>query len=713
MRQSPAFRLMAAASWLAPPAWRDHQEQAILGAARAGPDWDRFVDLTVSRHRTPVVAWAALRRTAGLDIPATVRQRLEQETVLARQATVRHLLTLKRVFATFDQAGLQVMPLKGPLLSLDLYGNPAMRQAHDLDFACPLAHLRDGIACLRELGFGLKDESILELTPRQWRAFLRHEYHLGFIHLRDGTQVELHWREPGETPAMTAQCWRRSVAARWHEESFRQMAPTDRILYLCRHGSRHAWFRIKWISDLAMLWAAGRIDAAACFERAREVGLGPVFLASLALLEVLYGLPIPPIAGADRVRIPAFLEREPLDALAGEFACEPRLGLAGAIRYHTSMFRLASPSARPEMLSRLAYQREDYQFLQLPDRLFWLYPLLRPALFVCRKLRPLAPAVISQPTHAHGPYALCGWRVRSEVPLPELSPWDPSILPARELSIHLRDVPAPPEGHFALTAAGDILLHVPGQFRIEIPAAKANDADEVRVRLEQDADPVLVRSFLYGTVLAALCYRRGLLPLHASSVQMNGAAVIFSGPSGSGKSTLATALARRGHRLLSDDVCAIDLRDPAQPLLWPAIARVKLRADAIDAFELGPAAVYTRAGREEKGHFGMAADWDAVADPSPVPIAAIYALDTVDELAPGRRSLSGRDRFLFLAGQAHRGAVAQALGLERSLFEQLTALARAVPTYQLLRPRSLEALDPLADYLETAHGVESTWRIPA
>ncbi len=63
--------------------------------------------------------------------------------------------------------------------------------------------------------------------------------------------------------------------------------------------------------------------------------------------------------------------------------------------------------------------------------------------------------------------------------------------------------------------------------------------------------------YLVGPVLGFVLRRLGILALHASAVDVSGAALLLIGASGSGKSTTAAALAQRGHRFLSDDLTAL------------------------------------------------------------------------------------------------------------------------------------------------------------
>lgn len=302
----------------------------------------------------------------------------------------------------------------------------------------------------------------------------------------------------------------------------------------------------------------------------------------------------------------------------------------------------------------------------------------------------------------YGPYVLCGWHVESAIPLPELTAWNGARDGSDGASIRIELQESPPADSaagFCRNSDDGVSLRVKGVAGFRINPG----ADRVTVQPEEGVDPLLLRAYLFGSVLAILCYRRGLFPLHGSCVLLDGEAVVFSGASGAGKSTLATALARRGHPLLCDDLCAIDLSDPGRPMLRPAFPRVKLLPDAIDCFQLGEAVTYSQAAHGTKGHFGMAAMQSMGAIQHPVPLAAIYALDTPAGDNLGRSLLKGRNAFAFVENQAHRGWMGRNLGLHNQLFGHIAMLATAVPIYRLDRPCALDRVDEVACLVEAAH----------
>lgn len=122
-----------------------------------------------------------------------------------------------------------------------------------------------------------------------------------------------------------------------------------------------------------------------------------------------------------------------------------------------------------------------------------------------------------------------------------------------------------------------------------------NVRDIARYLVNQDGEVIvepyfreikpIIRLFLIGPVLCSLVYAKGLLPLRASSVEINGEATLFVGASGVGKSTLAFTLHKMGHRVLSDDMAAIGLSDGQQPVIYPAYPRIKLWGSTLE--ELG------------------------------------------------------------------------------------------------------------------------------
>jgi len=228
-------------------------------------------------------------------------------------------------------------------------------------------------------------------------------------------------------------------------------------------------------------------------------------------------------------------------------------------------------------------------------------------------------------------YSLCGWHVVSEIALPELPPLegDPGLAP--DVTIALGDVPAAIEG--AVLSTPFLQADRAGRARYTIPAVAdylIEQGERITIAPKMAADAPDVRLFLLGSVYGVLCNQRGVLPLHACSVEIDGGAIAFAGASGAGKSTLAAAFHARGFRLLSDDVTPVDFSGPAVRFL-PGLRRIRLWADSIKA------AAWDSAGLERcrDGIEKFSRAFETGFATEPVPPIALFHLSGLTETSGG------------------------------------------------------------------------------
>jgi hypothetical protein len=144
---------------------------------------------------------------------------------------------LEFLLGHFYRRGLEVLPLKGPLLAQTLYGSPSLRQSDDLDLLVRPPDFTRARAVLTDLGF----ESVYPAD----------EYHQTFQ--RGNTWVELHFSvAPPSSPAMDLdECWERAHTTQFRGQPARFFAKPDLLTYLVIHGVKHEFARLIWVLDLA------------------------------------------------------------------------------------------------------------------------------------------------------------------------------------------------------------------------------------------------------------------------------------------------------------------------------------------------------------------------------------------------------------------------------------------------------------------------------
>jgi hypothetical protein len=388
--KTPAFRLMIATSWLAPDSFQKNQEQAIRKAVEAGVDWPEYLSL-VDRHRIPALSWTALGRVPGVSIPEFVRHELQTRNHACRMEAVTLCLLLADVLKSFDRSLVRAMPLKGQLLSFELYGDIGLRHSKDLDICVAQEDLSSAWACLEKMGWHVNSSSWFPLSPKQYESFLKNEHHLEFLHPGCGQALELHWRSRWENHNSASKRWTRSIPIVWRGCSFWTMNSVDKALYLFDHGGEHVWQRAKWLGDLARFHAMAQLDWKEVWAEARKTGQERILLIGLILLNQLYELSLPDLPGDPWKEVPPSLIRTSLLALSETGAIEDR-PIAAEIRQRLREARFYKQS-RPkkawrESFRQLLYYRDDFNTIRLPDSFFWAYMPLYPILWIRRRPLP-------------------------------------------------------------------------------------------------------------------------------------------------------------------------------------------------------------------------------------------------------------------------------------------------------------------------------------
>jgi hypothetical protein len=299
---------------------------------------------------------------------------------------------------------------------------------------------------------------------------------------------------------------------------------------------------------------------------------------------------------------------------------------------------------------------------------------------------------------------LCGWRIHSEIHLPELALWSGDDRPPDTV---IRFGPVPKrlddlveDGPFLqVDRRGTCLLKIENvaTYLIKGPG------DEVIVSPQPGATEDEIRVFLLGSVLGYLCHQRGFFPLHASCVVVNGKAAAFCGPTGSGKSTAAVHLVLRGHRLVADDICVIDAKAAEGPRVLPTFPRLKLSQDTLAGLKIpSHALMQDPPGKENKYHYISADDFPT----APVPLGGIFLLRTVGPSMPEESVQLSRpvERIAALSAEVFRPRAGAALGRTHSLLVAQAAIAGSTPIWRVARRFNLSNIHRWLGQIEALLG---------
>lgn len=346
-------------------------------------DWNRFLWLA-RRHQVAPLVSRALANVSR--VPGTVRTALANHRAHNARRALTLLAALGELLEDFRRVDLPVLPVKGPVLAVQLHGDPGLRQCGDLDLLVAPAQVDRAETVLQETGYR-RSHPDFALSPRQRRAFLDSYNEMAYRSGSRAITVELHWRwfrnryllGPGVTELMQS-----SHTLNIGGITVPTPSPENLLLYLCAHGAQHAWYNLKWLADIPPLLARLE-DPDELSRRAQQLGLDRVLAQTLHLCRDLLAIPLPPA-------LVALMDTEPTARSLAAHARRVMLrddrrdrDLGDKLRRWHYMLRLkTTPAYRWRETAGYLSHCEDWRTLPLPDRLFWLYYPLRPLLWLRR-----------------------------------------------------------------------------------------------------------------------------------------------------------------------------------------------------------------------------------------------------------------------------------------------------------------------------------------
>lgn len=205
-----------------------------------------------------------------------------------------------------------------------------------------------------------------------------------------------------------------------------------------------------------------------------------------------------------------------------------------------------------------------------------------------------------------------------------------------------------------------------------------------------------LHALLYSVIFAILFYRRGMLPLHASAVAVEGQIFGFLGRSGAGKSTLAAHLHRRGYQVTADDLLLLKSKGQGVTKVTPCAPWLKLWEDAFDGIGRQTAGLEPIAGKESKYMIPLPAGEPEEAPP----LAALFILESNFESEARFTRLSPAAAVAKLMLYVYPILLIHKLGQNANLFRQCGEILEHVPVFTFSRPWDAARFDPVLDQLE-------------
>jgi hypothetical protein len=353
----------------------------IRAAVAAEADWPAAID-GMRNHRVTLLATTRMLADAGDLLSEATHAALLGAQRAAAARGLAAAVALGPLMRAFGEAGVRALPFKGPALSLDAYGDPAMRECDDLDIVVVPEDLGRAHRALIGMGYAPAHG----LTWRESLAVNGWQGHVPFVRAEDPLPVELHWRFTDRKLPWTLPV--SDVLARAAMGDVLGVPVPipeihDQLVLVLLHAARHGWDQLEAAMCASALLRRG-VDPGTFLERARAAHGVRACLVGLALAGRVVGAPVPSDLSERAVADPACAR---LVERAITRLREADAGHARDATIHLAALDGAVARARYVMLGTLLPTMRERDVVSLPVPLTPLYVPIRLARLVANALR--------------------------------------------------------------------------------------------------------------------------------------------------------------------------------------------------------------------------------------------------------------------------------------------------------------------------------------
>lgn len=355
----------------------------VISCLGTGLDWGALLELAEGHGVLGIVA-VRLEELNYVGVPADVREKLQTRLRAQYLFTLSMTAELFRLLEDFARAGVETLLVKGPLISLLAYGDPAVRSYVDLDLIVRHRDILTATQHMIALGF---DADVPE------RAIQAGKVPGEYLFKRPGTQrlVELHTERTFRyypQPMRVEDLYARQRRVPLDGRDVPALSLEDELLLNCIHGAKHFWERLIWVADVTALAARHpEMDWQKVRQAAKDVGAERMLRVGLQLGVSVFG-----------VQPPQEMAAELTPDAATKRLCQqvvrwlPQAGFAPPALQERALFRMRMAGggfAGAQYLLRLSLSPTEEDWVEgAEDRRSWLWDAVRRPLRLLRKYGP-------------------------------------------------------------------------------------------------------------------------------------------------------------------------------------------------------------------------------------------------------------------------------------------------------------------------------------
>lgn len=380
---SPEFQLLLSCHKVLP----DTQTTQLRAASLVNQINEELFKSLVIRHRIAPIVYLNLKDEPRLT--ESLKGWLKNKTKENQVASLRSLQLMETIQKELNTQRAHGIFLKGVAVAHMYYGDVSLRESIDIDLWIEDRAFVPFSSWIHSLGY--RSKLNLEDMNKHQLAFLKKsDYHHSFITPQANMprEVELHWKVRSGSGIFDHELDAQKIKLhQWtvRDIEFSVFNLIDQFLYLCIHGTEHAWFRLKWLFDLPQLMVKVDFNWSHVRERAIKLSCLTHLELSFLVLNKMLAIEIPfEISRTMHPEKYSYQLRYITEAVLSEQGVNEND--RNRRRYFFYLWSLTNTKGRFSLLLRYFTGPGDWEFLHLPENLFFLYFPLRPFLWLVRRI---------------------------------------------------------------------------------------------------------------------------------------------------------------------------------------------------------------------------------------------------------------------------------------------------------------------------------------
>ncbi len=372
MQLSPETELLLLC---ARPQVDDSAVSRILSLLQQELDWQLIFCLAENHRTIPLLAYHLHHHASDLlanDIQTEIQNHHRNST----QHNMVLALEVLRIIDLFSAEGINVIPFKGPVSAMLVYGDMAKRACGDIDLLVKQNDHSKAEQLLESEGYAVKTR-----YQDAMQSSLQHE--------QRRISVDLHWGMPPETLRLnSARLWENLQPISLLGRPVLTFSSCDTLLVAATNAVKEYWGpSLHHLSDITALTSSyTNEDWLEAFQRAREIGCLRILITAILFTHRLLDSPLPSVGPTrffnhqginkvvDELQDHLFLQ---LNNQAMESAMKP-IHHRDMRSYYSTLSDSLWQRNRSWMKWVVTPNVEDKTFVKLPKVLSFLYFIIRP-----------------------------------------------------------------------------------------------------------------------------------------------------------------------------------------------------------------------------------------------------------------------------------------------------------------------------------------------